>query len=492
MKRAESVGESRMKHGKPVSKKVEAYLARNLFTEAEAQAKLEKREFGAKERQQLAGTGAAEPDGSFPIKSEQDLKNAIRAVGRSKNPAKTRAHIMSRARSLGLTSLIPSKWKSGAKKRLQKTLQRFTEALQLDKALDFNTAQAAYEAREYADGMICEVREAVCSLQQAVCSIMGDDAIADKQKALEATFSQFHDHLGGIVPEGVEQALQAAQLVAEGAKVNAQGAVIDKLKGSKMAMDPKEQERMTDLEKKVAAQKSRRKEADARAETAEKNLAKAETALASTNTRLLTVMKMEPAHRDWLNHPDNDLTDTARLSFIDASVEKRAEIVAASPPEAMLSKRMAGVPEPLRKELEEGRAWRVEQAKRDDAAQQTAMNKRATDLGLPEAVGKAFLALSKVDGGADAVTELERVGKAFSAQERTALIYKEFGSNGQGGDGDGTATAMINKRADEMMKADPTIKSVASAIAKISGSGIPSDREMWLAYKAETTQAASA
>lgn len=72
----------------------------------------EGREFGTKERSKLADKGAAMPDGSFPIKSEQDLKNAIRALGRApedKRPA-VKAHIKKRAKALGLTDLIPEGW----------------------------------------------------------------------------------------------------------------------------------------------------------------------------------------------------------------------------------------------------------------------------------------------------------------------------------------------------------------------------------------------
>lgn len=48
---------------------------------------------------------------SFPIRNVADLKNAIQAFGRAKNPAAARRHIIARARSLGATSLIPKQWK---------------------------------------------------------------------------------------------------------------------------------------------------------------------------------------------------------------------------------------------------------------------------------------------------------------------------------------------------------------------------------------------
>lgn len=77
----------------------------------------EKRDFNTKERQQLADTGAAMKDGSYPIKNEQDLKNAIQSFGRAKDPEAVKAHIKSRARALGLTNLLPEEW-TGTKKSL--------------------------------------------------------------------------------------------------------------------------------------------------------------------------------------------------------------------------------------------------------------------------------------------------------------------------------------------------------------------------------------
>lgn len=76
-----------------------------------------KREFSDDERKKLADEGKALPDGSFPIESEQDLKNAIRAVGRAKDPAKAKEHIKTRAKALGLESLIPEEWHEKVAKR---------------------------------------------------------------------------------------------------------------------------------------------------------------------------------------------------------------------------------------------------------------------------------------------------------------------------------------------------------------------------------------
>lgn len=80
--------------------------------QAHAKKTLIKRDFSQDERDKAAESGAAMPDGSFPIKTTEDLKNAIHAIGRAKDPEKARAHIVSRAKSLGAADLLPEGWVS--------------------------------------------------------------------------------------------------------------------------------------------------------------------------------------------------------------------------------------------------------------------------------------------------------------------------------------------------------------------------------------------
>lgn len=68
------------------------------------------REFSQEERERLAEKGHAMPDGSYPIVNEEDLRNAIQAIGRSKDPEATKRHIRKRARALGKEDLIPEEW----------------------------------------------------------------------------------------------------------------------------------------------------------------------------------------------------------------------------------------------------------------------------------------------------------------------------------------------------------------------------------------------
>ena len=68
------------------------------------------REVPGDERKRLADKGEALPDGSFPIANVDDLKNAIQAIGRAKDPDAAKAHIKKRARALGHPELIPEDW----------------------------------------------------------------------------------------------------------------------------------------------------------------------------------------------------------------------------------------------------------------------------------------------------------------------------------------------------------------------------------------------
>lgn len=71
-----------------------------------------KAEFSEKQRKKLAKKKEAQPDGSYPIRNEKDLKNAIQAIGRSKDVEKTKRWIKKRAKELGKEDLLPDTWKA--------------------------------------------------------------------------------------------------------------------------------------------------------------------------------------------------------------------------------------------------------------------------------------------------------------------------------------------------------------------------------------------
>ena len=81
--------------------------------EAEAAEIALKRAFTDDQRDSMSKEGTAMADGSFPIKSESDLRNAIQAYGRAKDKEAAKRHIMKRAKDMGKESLIPSNWVMG-------------------------------------------------------------------------------------------------------------------------------------------------------------------------------------------------------------------------------------------------------------------------------------------------------------------------------------------------------------------------------------------
>lgn len=70
------------------------------------------RTFPAVKRRKLADKGHALPDGSFPIETTGDLRNALAAFGRASDPAAAKAHIIKRAKALGATGMLPDSWKT--------------------------------------------------------------------------------------------------------------------------------------------------------------------------------------------------------------------------------------------------------------------------------------------------------------------------------------------------------------------------------------------
>jgi len=67
-------------------------------------------EFSQSQRERLAKKGHALPDGSFPIRNREDLKNAVQSWGLAKNKAAAKKFIKKRAKQLDAMSELPRKW----------------------------------------------------------------------------------------------------------------------------------------------------------------------------------------------------------------------------------------------------------------------------------------------------------------------------------------------------------------------------------------------
>ena len=114
---------------------------------------LAKRNYSSKQRQAMASNGEAMSDGSFPIKNKTDLENAIRAYGRAKDKPKAKAHIIARAKALGLSALIPDDWKSSDKAEGSSDLGKshLSEALAKLGRMEVENAALAKRVKELED-----------------------------------------------------------------------------------------------------------------------------------------------------------------------------------------------------------------------------------------------------------------------------------------------------------------------------------------------------
>ena len=90
------------------------------------------------ERMEMAKGGMAMADGSYPIKDEEDLKNAIMSYGRASDKEKAKAHIKKRAMELDKEDMIPAEW-SEEKTLLDDEAKEFLSSLMELEMLEIET-----------------------------------------------------------------------------------------------------------------------------------------------------------------------------------------------------------------------------------------------------------------------------------------------------------------------------------------------------------------
>lgn len=121
-----------------------------------------KRTFTSQQRADLAKSGAALPDGSYPIENGGDLHNAIHAVGRGSNHshAEIHSHIIKRAKSLGLKAMLPKSWgQGGMAKSAEGTLSVDVDSDAFKKALDEATASLRKASEERVTTLEAELKK---------------------------------------------------------------------------------------------------------------------------------------------------------------------------------------------------------------------------------------------------------------------------------------------------------------------------------------------
>lgn len=132
-----------------------------------------KRDYSAAQRSEMAKSGEARPDGSYPIKDKTDLKNAITTIGLGGNTSADRAHIKKRAAALGAEDMIPADWKAAY--NLVITPETDVEALLKDFESNNGKALSAVD--------ITKVRDALATIEE-ILNIEDDEGEDAGGKAL--------------------------------------------------------------------------------------------------------------------------------------------------------------------------------------------------------------------------------------------------------------------------------------------------------------------
>ena len=122
------------------------------------------------ERMKLAEKGFALPNGSYPISSVADLRNAIQAYGRSKESdrAKVRKHIIKRAGQLKARHMIPAEWQNAASAEAMTALSSMrdrilslTAALPVPIDVDDQVVEEVRSAKEDAEAEAIAEQDAI-------------------------------------------------------------------------------------------------------------------------------------------------------------------------------------------------------------------------------------------------------------------------------------------------------------------------------------------
>jgi cation transport regulator ChaB len=182
------------------------------------------KDFTAEERKEAAKKGQAMPGGGYPIRNTEDLHNAIQAIGRAKNPAATKAHIIKRAKALGAVKSLPDDWVKSTTD--SKGEQKMSAIVVIDGA-----------RLEVADNLTANVIEKhVSGLHSMAADLKGklDKAAADKEEADEEKTRHEKDHKAAIDAKDGQIAALTKQLA--DAKALTTPEILDKLVKDRLAV----------------------------------------------------------------------------------------------------------------------------------------------------------------------------------------------------------------------------------------------------------------
>jgi len=191
----------------------------------------EKRDYSADERESMSEAGFALPDGSYPIKDEEDLKNAIQAFGRAKDKEAAKAHIMKRAKKLGLEDAIPEEWMS-SKSDPEETEDKDEEAADEKGVLKVNAdgevtkcAKGAMDGCGYKAGdKVCGKCGAMAVMTKGDMAMVEEDEDEDEEEVpTEETEAKAKKRMAKLEKMGVKDASAGSFLCAFDRKVLNEG-----------------------------------------------------------------------------------------------------------------------------------------------------------------------------------------------------------------------------------------------------------------------------
>lgn len=172
--------------------------------QAGARMTIMKRDYSQEQRDKMAESGKALPDGSFPIANIADLKNAIHAFGRAGDKAKAKAHIIARAKALDASDQLPENWTASKAAEIAKAyVERSADA----GAQDFKTLLAQNEQRERYWEAHEEIYPMLEALGDSVRSIVADMRLSAsaKEAMIRAGLDDFIVAVKDKLPEVEEE-----------------------------------------------------------------------------------------------------------------------------------------------------------------------------------------------------------------------------------------------------------------------------------------------
>lgn len=413
-----------------------------------------KAKYDADQRKEMAGKEAM-ADGSYPVKDAEDLSNAIHAVGRGRNNSHTaiRAHIISRAKALGLSDKIPDTWSDGGKlaKSIYEAFEKSgiplgdpdgDEGGQLfDEVLGEQQLTSAFWDSWY---------QATSALQQSLCSLIKDDDITDKSAEIQTSLKQFADHIEQILPGDIGKSLAAGIAASVGQPGTTTGGI------------------MTPELKKALGLPETATDAD---------VLKA----VSDNSAALTKAN-EDLEKAKAKGSPQDETDGNEDTDAEMSKALAAGNAFKTPEGTIITKKLLGNDAAFAlAKSQNDRLVKAESdlAKSREADEERSFAKRAEDLGYGTEFGPTLR--KAYNGDAAAQGELEKRIQGLQKQVEEGDFYKSFGHSQPAPD---SAAAEFMAKVDEVKKSNPAL-SEAQAYSKAYTA--PVNRDIVKRMKAEAS-----